>query len=544
MFKLVVWVSLCGLWQLVYGMPSAIPEGTVRPHSSSVTSHPCSASSIPNPELFGAEITSLSAREAHNYSIDAGASSTFQAQNYAGLEFCQVNITYTHSGTNDSIHVQVWLPLSGWNQRFMGTGGGGYATGAFDLALAPAINRGYAAASTDGGHVLSVTTARSWALASPGNVNQYLLLDFASKSLHDMAVLGKAVTESFYGKAPIYSYWDGCSTGGRQGLMEAQRYPNDYNGILAAAPAINWPKFLPSEIWPQVVMNEEHVYPEQCEFDAITAEAVKACDSIDGVKDGIIAATGLCHFDPHSLVGQPFTCNTDGTKRMYSNAAATIVQETWGGPHKNSTRLWYGLNPGTSLSGLAFTNRTVAGTSYGVPFPISDDWIQLFVKKDPSFNTTSITASDFASIFHQSYQEYESIMGTDDPDLSAFRNAGGKMITWHGLADQLIFPNGTVDYYQRVMAVDPKVQDYYRLFLAPGVGHCGGGIGPTPDDQLGALIDWVEHGIAPSMLSTTSPPVDGTQTHRPLCVYPLVARWDGIGDSTKGSSYKCSASYT
>jgi hypothetical protein len=204
----------------------ALPQATI--------SQVCSPETIPYPALFGIEITSLSAYERKDHSIDLPFGGTL-----TGLNFCNVSVSYTHPGTDDSINVQVWLPLKEWNLRFQGTGGGGYATGDF-TALAPAVAQGYAAVATDGGHAMNIGNPETWALVSPGNVNQYLLLDFASVSLNDMTVIGKAITESYYGIPPKYSYWNGCSTGGRQGLMMAQRYPEQYDGILAAAPAINW----------------------------------------------------------------------------------------------------------------------------------------------------------------------------------------------------------------------------------------------------------------------------------------------------------------
>jgi hypothetical protein len=149
---------------------------------------------------------------------------------------------------------------------------------------------------------------------------------------------------------------------------------------------------------------------------------------------------------------------------------------------------------------------------------------------------------EYEVAFHRSIQQYQSILGTDDPDLSAFRDAGGKMITWHGLADLLIPPNGTSHYYERVMALDPNVQDYYRLFEAPGVGHCWGGIGPFPGDAFASLMRWVEEGIAPDVLAGASPPVDGKVQHRPLCPYPLVSAYNG-GDPSQASSFECAASF-
>lgn len=183
----------------------------------------CSSQAIPHPTVFGANITSLTAFPITNYSG-------------LGLDICQVNVTLTHPGTGDLVNNIVWLPLTSWNGRFQGTGGGGYLAGESIYGLLPAALAGYAAATTDAGHTEELDTvgnATSWALASNGNVNQYLLLDFASRSVHDMTVVGKAITKSFYGQQPKKSYWNGCSTGGRQGLVEAQMWPEDYDGILA-----------------------------------------------------------------------------------------------------------------------------------------------------------------------------------------------------------------------------------------------------------------------------------------------------------------------
>lgn len=204
----------------------------------------CSPSSIPYPHLPGAEILSLEATPVTNYTfVRSSQSITYTPPTIASsaTSFCNVSIIYTHPGAGDTIKVQVWLPSpSDWNQRFMGTGGGGFKTGYFDQALAPAITAGYSAASTDGGHYSpDIFSAGTWALNSPGNVNLYLLQDYASVGLNDMTILGKAITESYYGTKPKYSYWNGCSTGGRQGHMMAQRYPTAYDGIHASAPVVN-----------------------------------------------------------------------------------------------------------------------------------------------------------------------------------------------------------------------------------------------------------------------------------------------------------------
>ncbi|PQE15004.1 tannase feruloyl esterase protein [Rutstroemia sp. NJR-2017a BVV2] len=507
----------------------------------------CSSSSIPYPNLTGAQILSLDATPVMNYSLPRSYPSvtyTAPTTNSSSISFCNVTIVYTHPGEGDTIKVQVWLPASSsWNSRFMGTGGGGFATGYFDSALAPAIAAGYSAASTDGGHDPAVFSAEPWALLSPGNVNLYLLQDFASVALNDMTVLGKAVTESFYGVKPKYSYWNGCSTGGRQGHMMAQRYPTAYDGIHASAPAINWAQMVPATYWPQFVMNQLKVYPSACELNAITAAAVKACDELDGVADGVISAVGLCNFNASSVVGSQATCSNNPTQTVSSGAAA-IAQAAWDGSTSSEGAFqWYGLTRNSPLTGLAGTTCDSSNQNcVQAPFQACVDWISAFIKKNTSFPITNMTHKEYDSIFHASVQQYTSIIGTNDPDLSEFRDAGGKMLAVHGLADQLIPTNGTVDYYQKVEKLDPSVRDYYRFYEAPGMGHCSGGSGAVPEDMMAALVKWVEGGDAPETLPAKTTTSNGTVKEIGLCQFPLVNAYKG-GDINKASSYECRDSF-
>ena len=221
--------------------------------SPAVADH-CREGAIKSPEVFGVKITSVSAAPVTNFSASFPQIDPHPVLNIEGLSFCNVSIHYTHPGQNDTIKVEVWLP-SQWNGRFMGTGGGGYTTGfAPDNTVYPA-SLGYATAFTDGGHAASGLSPSSWALSSPGNVDWIALQDFAAIALDDAASIGKAVTKSYYGKPPEFTYFNGCSTGGRQGLMLAQRYPTQYNGILASAPAINWDRLLPGAYWPQLMLD-------------------------------------------------------------------------------------------------------------------------------------------------------------------------------------------------------------------------------------------------------------------------------------------------
>jgi hypothetical protein len=455
--------------------------------------------------------------------------------------YCDVTVVLTHPELDDRIRIQLWLPLTGWNGRFQATGGGGFAAGGFERSLAPAVKNGYAAASTDAGVGTNVLSPAGWAVDKDGNVNQGLLTNFASRSMHEMSQVGKQVTAGFYGWAAAYSYWNGCSTGGRQGLMEAQRYPADFNGILAASPAINWDRFNLAQLWPQVVMNQAHTYPSACEFDAFNKAAIAVCDRDDGVTDGVIDRPENCRFDPNELIGTTLVCQ--GKTVQISRADAQVVQKIWDGPITPAgTQLWYGLLKGTRFDLLAATTPGQDGTLHGVPFPIADDWVKYFLKRQPDFDTSTIGYSEFEQLFRQSQAQYNAVIGTDNPDLSAFRDAGGKMITWHGLADQLVFPQGTVDYRRRVEAVmggAGATDQFYRVFLAPGADHCFGGTGPVPIDPLAALVDWVENGHAPDTLPATTANRAGRTITRNLCLYPLLPHYTSHGDPNSAASYTC-----
>ena len=486
------------------------------------TTSRCDSHALPTPSVLGASILTLNA-------VDSTLEST-------SISFCNVTFTYTHPGQNDSILVWLALPKT-WNGRFQGVGGGGWATG-YPTQMVPAISQGYAAVSTDGGHDgANQPTADPWALVSPGNADLYALQNFASVALNDMTVLGKQLTEAYYGKAISKSYWSGCSTGGRQGLMMAQRYPDAYDGIIAAAPAHNWGELIPGFFWPQWVMKQIGYFPPQCELEAITAAAISACDELDGIKDGVIGLTGLCDFDPKTIVGQPYACGTvTGT---ISEEAAIIANATWTGSVSAKGKLqWPGITPGTSLSARANTTCDDYGRNCtGLPFTVSTDWLRLFVEKDPTFDPYSYTHVEWDRAVHASVQQYESIIGTSDPDLSEFKSAGGKMITWHGTADQAIPFNHTVKYYDRVLGLDANINDFYRFYSAPGVEHCAGGLGAQPTDPLAELVAWVENGEVPQTLAANRA-FNGTNWLRELCLYPLASIYKG-GDPAVASSYQC-----
>ena len=496
----------------------------------------CSAFQVPAPA--GAAVQSVTA-----VSVPAG---TFQVPGTPPLggypvpdvpAHCEVTVTLTHPGAGDHVEVRVWLPRTGWNGRFQAVGGAAYAAGTVG-DVATAVKQGYAAGTTDAG-VDPGGLNPSWALTSAGQVNTALLENFASRSVHELALVGKQVVAEGYARPASYSYFTGCSTGGRQGYAEAQRYPTDFNGINADAPAINWNQFEVATLWPQVVMNEAHTYPSACEFTAVNAAVLAACDRLDGVADSLISDPNRCAFDPRGLIGTKITC--DGREVTITAADAEVIRRIWDGPRDSAgKRLWYGLPVGADFLPLAASAPGADGVTTGSPFLVPAEWVADFVEKNPGFSSANLSYAQFDQVFQQARAEYDRVIGTGDPDLTAFRDAGGKLITWHGDADQLIPTAGTVDYRQRVDALlggTAQVDDFYRVFLAPGVAHCGlkgGGV-----DDLAALTAWVEQGRAPDVLHATLPTATGGAVARDVCRYPLVSRHTGRGDPNAAGSFRC-----
>ena len=272
--------------------------------------------------------------------------------------------------------------------------------------------------------------------------------------------------------------------------MEAQRYPADYHGILAGAPAINWPKLHMAQMWGQVVMAEAGHFVAPCKFAAATSAAVSACDMIDGVNDGVLEDPVRCKFDPAALTRfQPADCEP------LSDADAAVIRKIWDGPViRDGTILWYGLPRGADPAAL---NRTAGKPLTGQPMAITLDWWRYFLKQDPGWMWSGVSRPQYEQLWDQSVEEFGSVLATDTADLTGFRDRGGKAILWHGWADQLIYAQGTIDYYQRVRErMGDKTPGFLRLFMAPGVAHCRGGPGPQPTGQFEALVKWVENGIA------------------------------------------------
>ncbi len=448
--------------------------------------------------------------------------------------FCRVAAALTHPPAGDRIRVFIGLPITGWNGRFQGVGGGGFSGGNPNGVLAP-VAEGYAAGATDTGHEGG---SGSFALDANGRLNWLLIRDNAYLGIHEMTLAGKALVEAFYGAAPRHSYFNGCSTGGRQGLAEAQRYPADYDGILSGAPAINWTKLLAESMWGQLAMLQSGDFLPQCKFAAAQAAAVAACDADDGVKDGVIDDPRSCTFDPKQLVG-----TSAGQCGAFTEADAEVIRKIWQGPRRqDGSFLWYGLPRGGDFMAMSGTGGTpLTGRPNSIPL----DWMRSFLNQNPQWDWTGLTAASYEHFVDQSVEEFSTVFATDNPDLSAFRDRGGKIVLWHGWADDMIPTEGSIDYYQRVqrqMGGAEKTAEFARLFLAPGVGHCSGGPGPQPAGQFDAVVRWVEEGKAPEVLNAVRRDLAGAVVRsRPLCQFPLAAKYKGTGSTDDAANFVCAA---
>jgi len=473
---------------------------------------------------------------------------TVNADEVAGSG-CQVAIEITDTsdprgGQPGMIGIDLTLPDS-WNGNYMAEGGGVYCGPASFVTLKSDqwLAAGYAISQDDCGHTgFPNALVSPWVTNPdpPPALNWNRIDDFGFLAHHLTAVESKVVIDDFYGARTHYAFWNGCSTGGRQGLSEAQRYPADFNGILAGAPALNWDQFMVAQMWPQLVMEWTGDFLPTCKENLVNTALRTQCHDQDGQVDGV--------FDPrtcdvlavlHRLVGTATPCGT------FTAADALVVQEIWQGPRLSGSQqdlltglpVWFGLEPGADLAGayvpalgpggglgLATTHQLASGQWAGAPFIPSADWFQNWIKQDPGWVFTEETYRQYWQDFATSGQRFDSEIAASHPDLRAFKAAGGKLIMWQGLADQLIFTGDSINYYNRALAANGGIrgtESFFRYFLAPGVAHCGapGPASIAPTNPMQQVITWVEKGQAPTVLDASGS-VNGQPVTRPLCPYP------------------------
>ncbi|MBV9085583.1 MAG: tannase/feruloyl esterase family alpha/beta hydrolase [Acidobacteriaceae bacterium] len=431
--------------------------------------------------------------------------------------FCRVAATLKPTADSD-IRIEVWMPASRWNGKFVAVGNGGWSGAINYGGMAQMMSHGYATASTDTGHEGGEA---KFAMGHPEK-----LIDFAYRSEHELSVKAKAIVAAFYGEAAQRSYWFGCSSGGKQGLTEAQRYPLDYDGIVAGAPANYWTHLMFGDMWPgEITLTDPARHLSQHQLALLHAGALTACDALDGVRDGIIQDPTRCHFDPESLACKG-TEGPDCLTAPQVEAARKIYQ----GPVNPRTheQIFPGLEPGSELGW-----GPVAGGPK--PFGIVESYFRYVLFQNPDWDFRTL---NFDTDVAEADKLDAKILNATDPNLKDFVSHSGKLFLYHGWNDQLIAPQNTVNYYNSVVQkMGPKINDSVRLFLAPGMNHCGGGDGPFRFDQLSALEEWVEKGVAPERVIASHP----SGRTRPLCPYPQVAKYKGSGSTDDAANFVCSA---
>lgn len=429
-----------------------------------------------------------------------------------------------------AIKFEVWLPEgASWNGRFQAVGGGGLAGSISYPAMALAVNGGYASASTDTGHEASDTT-HSWTL------DRQRLVDYGYRAIHEMTVKAKAVIGAHYGKAAEFSYFNGCSTGGRQGLMEAQRFPEDYDGIISGAPVNRFTGLHMGQLWTaHATLTKPGATLSGEDFTRVNAAVLAQCDAADGVKDGMLANPRACRFDPGKLRGfQPG--QIEALRLIYQGA----VNPRTGQP------IYPGLEPGGEAA-----------------LPGNPGWAALMNGKEPFAIDIAVLGGMGFGNLQWDWRSFDfdrdvalidakagGTLNAVSPDLGDFRKRGGKLIVYHGWSDWGVMPGQTLDYVASVQEFAGKAgkgdgtaatDEFMRLYMLPGVGHCRGGPGPDQADWMGALTRWVEKGEAPSSLEGRREVQGKTVMTRPFCPHPQVARYNGTGDTNDAASFQCVA---
>jgi feruloyl esterase len=427
--------------------------------------------------------------------------------------FCRVAVTLRPTPDSE-IHAEIWLPSSGWNGKFLAVGSGGWGGSIAYSAMAEALRRGYATSATDDGHTGS---SASFIAGHPEK-----FVDFAYRAEHEMTVEAKALIQAFYERSPQYSYWNGCSGGGREGLLQAYRYPDEFDGIIAGDPADMrrnaWALWLANQTF------KDHAdYIPAAKYAMIHRFVLNACDANDGLKDGLIEDPQSCKVDFAKLQCK----RSDGPDCLTArqvHSAQTIIS-----PLVDSTgkQLFPRLEPGTELRWARLA---------GGPDPAELFWDQFryVIYQDATWDWRSFDLDRDAAKANAVNKDVDTL----DPHLEAFAKHGGKLLLYHGWADQQVAPGSTVEFYN---SLPDAHGDWARLFMAPGMGHCSGGEGPDSFDKIGVMEDWVERGKAPTQIVAAHHAAGKVDRTRSLCAYPRVAKYKGSGSVDDAANFVCSA---
>jgi hypothetical protein len=450
-------------------------------------------------------------------------------------EYCRVS-----GQIQPEVRFEVSLP-SVWNNRLYMFGNGGYAGEPLDAGgrvatTRRALARGFAVAQTNTGHDGAVEPLGSFA------VNSQKLLDYAYRGVHVTALTAKRILQTYYDGALRHSYFEGCSTGGRQGLISAQRFPDDFDGIVVGAPVLNFTGTMISYLATQRALGAAPIAATKLKT---LADAVYAkCDPIDGVTDGLIDDPRRCPFKASTDV--PRCADDVDGPNCFTTSQLRSLEAIYGSVKRNGADFFPGWPVGAEIAGSG-----PGGVSSGwVPFfiggptnkPIGASFGDTFFKymafgrPNPSYDWLTFNIdTDFEKL-----QSTRTVLDATDPDLSRFKARGGKIVSYFGWSDNALNPLMGVEYYESVLQkMGPATADFYRLFMVPGMFHCGGGVGVSSFDAVTPLVEWVEQGVAPSSI-IGSRMVDGRPVRtRPLCPYPQIAKYKGTGSVDDAASFTC-----
>jgi len=458
--------------------------------------------------------------------------------------FCRVQGVIRPT-SDSSIAFEVWMPSSGWNGRYLGVGNGGlagsvnYSAAAGNApGMAQALAAGYATSSTDTGHHAAATNS-DWALGHPEKV-----IDYGYRAIHLTAVNTKQIIRSYYGKDST-PYFSSCSNGGRQALMEAQRYPTDYTGIVAGDPAWYATHLAAAQVWNvQATESDPAGYIPANKLPAIAAAVMDKCDALDGVKDGVIDDPRKCHFDPAALL-----CKNGDSDTCLTAPQVQALAKIYAGPsNSNGAQIFPGIFPGGE-SGPGGWGTWITGAQPGksLIYSFGVGGLAKIVYQDPAWDFRRFNFDHDVAYLDD---KLGPVRNATDANLKAFQDAGGKLILYHGWSDPDIAPLSTPDYYEKVSAKLGRqdTDQFMRVYMVPGMLHCGGGSGATvlgsvpgsgADPKRGILAvleNWVEKGAAPAEIIATKA---GTTATRPVCAYPKAARYKGEGRPDEAASYAC-----
>jgi feruloyl esterase len=430
-------------------------------------------------------------------------------------EYCRVAAVLAPS-RDSHIEMELWLPTTTWNGKFQAVGNGGWAGAIGRAAMRDALAAGYATASTDTGHQGGGSAA--FAVGHPEKVT-----DFSWRAVHEMTVKSKALITAFYERPARLSYFNGCSTGGRQGLMEAQRFPDDYDGILAGAPVYNQLHLSASQLIRQLEAIRDpakRLTPDKITL--VAKSVVSACDADDGVTDGIVSRPDRCSFSPAAIAckgTQTSDCLNAGQVETVLRAYTPIKAKNGSQIYPGSAR---GFEPGMRMP--------------EAPMELHFSAFRDIARQDPKWDPMSF---DLDSDLALALKNAPTLEATD-PNLARFKARGGKLLLYHGWADPGPSPANTIAYVESVgKALGGKQDDWMRLFLMPGVAHCGGGVGPDEADFIGALDRWRDGGQSPARLEASKVTNGAVEMSRPLCPHPQVAIYSGKGSPSDASSFAC-----